>query len=114
MEHTGVPVPKAYLLCEDAAVIGTPFYVMEYVKGRIFVDPTFPGQSEAFRRAAITELVRILATLHQIIPSAVGLDDFGKHGGFINRQITTLVRAESLQAAAAGPISGMSTAFCLM
>src|SRR5947207_13420325 len=45
LAHTDVPVPKTYCLCEDAAVIGTPFYVMDFVDGRVFWDPTLPGMT---------------------------------------------------------------------
>jgi aminoglycoside phosphotransferase (APT) family kinase protein len=50
LEKTDVPVPKAFCLCEDDKVVGTPFYIMEFLDGRIFEDPAFPGVSEQDRR----------------------------------------------------------------
>jgi len=84
---TGVPVAKMYALCEDPAVIGTAFYLMEYVEGRILWDPTLPDMTRALRAAHYDELNRVLATLHQVDYAAVGLSDFGKTGHYIERQI---------------------------
>ena len=81
-----VPVPRALLLCEDEAVIGTMFYVMEWVDGRILRDPAFPEVPIAGRRAVSLALVNALARLHRVDPAAVGLDDFGRHGGYVARQ----------------------------
>ena len=50
LEQTDVPVPKTYCLCEDDAVVGTPFYIMEFLDGRIFTEPWFPGVEEGVRR----------------------------------------------------------------
>ncbi len=84
---TGVPVAKMLALCEDPAVIGTAFYLMEYVEGRVLWDPTLPGMAPAARAAHYDELNRVLATLHKIDYAAVGLADFGKTGSYIERQI---------------------------
>lgn len=84
---TGVPVAKMIALCDDESVIGTPFYVMEYVAGRVLWDPTLPGMTPAARAAHYDELNRVLATLHQVDYRAVGLEDFGKPGRYIERQI---------------------------
>ncbi len=62
---TDVPVAKTYALCEDAAVIGTAFYVMEYVEGRILWDPTLPGMTPPQRAAHYDELNRVIAALHR-------------------------------------------------
>jgi aminoglycoside phosphotransferase (APT) family kinase protein len=51
LENTNVPVPKAYCLCEDSSVVGTPFYIMEFLDGRIFEDPSFPGVTPQERSA---------------------------------------------------------------
>ena len=61
-----VPVPKTYALCDDASVIGTAFYVMEYVDGRILWDPTLPGMTRASARAHYDELNRVIAALHRV------------------------------------------------
>jgi aminoglycoside phosphotransferase (APT) family kinase protein len=84
---TGVPVAKMLALCEDPAVIGTAFYVMEYVEGRVLWDPTLPGMTPAARTAHYGELNRVLATLHGVDYAAVGLADFGRPGQYIERQI---------------------------
>ncbi len=84
---TGVPVARMVALCEDASVIGTPFYVMEYVEGRVLWDPTLPGMTPEARAAHYDELNRVLAALHRVDCAAVGLADFGKPGNYIERQI---------------------------
>jgi aminoglycoside phosphotransferase (APT) family kinase protein len=84
---TGVPVAKTYALCEDDAVIGTAFYLMEYVEGRILWDPTLPDMTPPMRAAHYDELCRVIAALHQVDYAAIGLDDFGKTGNYIERQV---------------------------
>ncbi|WP_433935024.1 phosphotransferase [Sorangium cellulosum] len=88
LRATEVPVPDALALCEDGAVIGTPFFIMRYAAGRIFWDPTLPelGTPED-RRAVYAEYVRVLAALHRVDHAAVGLADYGKAGGFVARQV---------------------------
>jgi len=87
LADTGVPVAKAYGLCEDESVIGTAFYVMEYVAGRVFWDPSLPGLEPAARAAVHDEINRVIAVLHRVDPAAVGLDDFGRSGEYIARQV---------------------------
>jgi len=82
-----VPVAPAYLLCEDAQVIGTAFYVMDYVEGRVFWDPALPQMDRAQRAAIYDEMNRVIAALHRIDPVSVGLADFGKPGNYIERQV---------------------------
>lgn len=84
---TGVPVPRTHALCEDAGVIGTPFYVMAYVPGRVFPDPRLPGLSGPERAAIYDSLNAVLARLHTVDWRAVGLGDFGRPGQYIARQI---------------------------
>jgi aminoglycoside phosphotransferase (APT) family kinase protein len=84
---TGVPVARMIALCENDAVIGTAFYLMEYVDGRILWDPTLPGMTAEERAAHYDELNRVLATLHRVDFAAAGLADFGKPGRYIERQI---------------------------
>lgn len=86
---SAVPVPKAYILCEDDSVIGTPFYIMSFLDGRIIEDPAMPGVSATERRALWSEAVKTLALLHSVDPDTVGLGNFGKRNGFYNRQIQT-------------------------
>lgn len=81
------PVPRAHVLCEDPEVIGTPFYVMECVEGRIFWDPKMASLGVDERRAVNESLVDTLARLHQADPEALGLADFGRPGNYFARQI---------------------------
>jgi aminoglycoside phosphotransferase (APT) family kinase protein len=87
LHGTDVPVPDTLGLCEDEAVIGTPFFVMRWVPSRIFWDPTLPELSPADRRALYDDYVRVLAALHRVDYTAVGLADYGKVGGFVGRQV---------------------------
>jgi aminoglycoside phosphotransferase (APT) family kinase protein len=88
LRDTRVPVPETHLLCEDESVIGTPFFVMEWVEGRVIGNTALPGVPPADRRALFGDLVRILATLHNLDPAAVGLADFGRPGNYYARQIS--------------------------
>jgi aminoglycoside phosphotransferase (APT) family kinase protein len=85
--ETAVPVPKMYCLCEDTAVIGTKFYVMEMIEGRLFTQTLIPAVSSDERGAIYSDLARVLATLHNVDPQAVGLGEFGRPGNYYDRQI---------------------------
>ncbi len=87
LADTGVPVAKTYALCEDANVIGTPFFVMEHLQGRIFWNVQLPGLEPAERTAIYEELARVLAALHQVDYGARGLGDYGREGGYVARQV---------------------------
>jgi aminoglycoside phosphotransferase (APT) family kinase protein len=88
LENTEVPVPKAYVLCEDESVIGSMFYVMEYKEGRILWDPTLPEASGPQERAAIYDAMNAtMAALHNVDIDAVGLTDFGRPGNYFERQV---------------------------
>lgn len=87
--ETDVPVPHAYLLCEDESIIGSMFYIMEYLDGRVFWDPTLPEVTDNAERAAMyDEMNRVLAALHSVDVDAVGLSDFGRPGNYYARQIS--------------------------
>lgn len=88
LQKTDVPVPKVHHLCEDPKVIGTPFFVMEYVQGRVFWDARFPKQSPEERAALFSAMVQTLAALHKVNPSAVGLENYGRHGNYFARQVS--------------------------
>jgi aminoglycoside phosphotransferase (APT) family kinase protein len=105
LSGTDVPVAKTYALCEDEAVIGTAFYLMEYVEGRILWDPLLPGMTHAERAAHYDELNRVLAALHRVDYAAVGLADFGRIGNYIERQVARW--SKQYQAAAADRIEAM-------
>jgi aminoglycoside phosphotransferase (APT) family kinase protein len=84
---TAVPVPKVYALCEDDAVIGSAFYVMEFLDGRIFWDPRLPGLAPAERRAMFQSMNAVIAELHSVDYAAVGLAEFGRPGNYMARQV---------------------------
>lgn len=85
---SGVPVPETHLLCEDESVIGTSFYVMQWVEGRVIADARLPGMSRHERTALYDEVIRVLATLHGLDPEALGLAEFGRPGNYYSRQIS--------------------------
>lgn len=87
LNKTGFPVAKAYALCLDEDVIGTIFYVMENVEGRILWDGTLPDYAPAERRAIYEAQIDTLAALHTVDYAAVGLSDYGKPGNYFTRQI---------------------------
>jgi aminoglycoside phosphotransferase (APT) family kinase protein len=87
LHGTGVPVAKMHVLCEDESVIGRAFYVMECVNGRVMWDQSLPDMSREQRGAIYDEMNRVMAALHKVNPSAVGLDGYGKPGNYFKRQI---------------------------
>jgi aminoglycoside phosphotransferase (APT) family kinase protein len=84
---TDVPVARALALCEDDAVIGTAFYVMEYVAGRVYWDPQLPELARGERAAVHDEINRVIAALHSVDFEAAGLGDYGRSGEYIARQV---------------------------
>ncbi|KAK4570489.1 hypothetical protein LTR86_002569 [Recurvomyces mirabilis] len=106
LEQTEVAVPKTYCLCEDDSIIGTAFYVMEFLDGRMIQNPSFPGVSAEDRRAMWKDAVRTLGKLHRVRPKDVGLETFGKPSGFYSRQIKTFGRLAETQSAAKDKDSG--------
>jgi aminoglycoside phosphotransferase (APT) family kinase protein len=87
LRAVGIPVARSYALCEDDGVIGTAFYIMEYVEGRVLWDQGLPGLQPAERAAIYAELNRVIAALHQVDYAAAGLSDYGKPGNYLARQI---------------------------
>ncbi|XP_034053336.1 acyl-CoA dehydrogenase family member 11-like [Gymnodraco acuticeps] len=85
----GFPVPQPLLLCTDAEIIGTEFYLMEHVKGRIFRDLRLPGVSAAERAALYVAAVEALAKLHSLDLASLNLEGFGKGAGYCKRQVST-------------------------
>lgn len=92
LSGTGFPVPRAYALCEDDSVIGSAFYVMAMVEGRILWDGRLPGAGPAERRAIYEVEIDTLAALHRVDPATVGLDDFGRPGNYFARQVARWTR----------------------
>ena len=90
---TDVPVPRMLHLCEDRAIIGTLFYVMEALDGRVVQDSSIPGATPAERAAMYDAMNDVLARLHKVDWRAIGLEDFGKPGNYFARQIARWTRA---------------------
>ena len=87
LADTDVPVPRMHALCEDPAVIGSAFYVMDFVEGRILWDPKLPELAQAERTAICDDMNRVIAALHEVDLAATGLSDYGRSGAYIARQI---------------------------
>jgi len=85
--QTEVPVPRMYFLSDDASILGTSFYVMQYLAGRSIEDQSLPGVAPAERGALYAEMVRVIAALHRLDHVKLGLADFGRPGGYVGRQI---------------------------
>jgi aminoglycoside phosphotransferase (APT) family kinase protein len=88
----GFPVPRPFALCEDPAVIGAVFYVMELARGLPYADGALPDFDPATRRRMYDQLVDTLAELHNIDPAAAELADFGKPGNYFERQVARWTR----------------------
>lgn len=104
---TDVPVPRVLHLCEDASVIGTAFYVMEYASGRLFKDISLPGMNVDERRAIYEELSHVMAALHTVDYAARGLSDYGKAGNYYSRQIARW--SQQYEASKTEPIPAMDS-----
>ena len=92
LHPVGFPVAKPVVLCEDESVIGTAFYVMHFVEGRVLWDQSLPGMTRAERAAIWDELNSVISRLHRVDYRAVGLEDFGKPGNYIERQVARWTR----------------------
>ncbi|MBN8511369.1 MAG: phosphotransferase [Burkholderiales bacterium] len=105
LADTDVPVPRMHLLCDDEAVIGRAFYVMEFVPGRVLWEQALPGLTPAQRGAIYDEMNRVIAALHRLDPAAIGLADFGRPGNYFERQIARWTK--QYQASVTGPNEAM-------
>ena len=85
--RAGFAVPRAYALCENEGVIGSSFYVMAMVEGRILWDGRLPDVAPAERRAIYNAEIDTLAALHRLDPAAIGLGDYGRPGNYFARQV---------------------------
>ena len=88
LHRLGFPVAKPYVLCEDESVVGTSFYVMDCVEGRVLWDQALPGMTRAERAAIWDELNNVISKLHLVDYRAAGLEDFGKPGDYLARQVS--------------------------
>lgn len=87
LSGSDVPVARMHYMCEDESIIGRAFYLMEFVDGRIFWDQSLPGLTNSERAAIYDEMNRVIAALHRIDYTALGLADYGKPGNYFARQI---------------------------
>jgi aminoglycoside phosphotransferase (APT) family kinase protein len=87
LQSSDVPVPKLFVFSEDVDVVGTPFYIMEYLDGRVIVDQSLPALSKEDRTLVYRDMNRVIAALHTVDYAQVGLDTFGKPGNYFGRQI---------------------------
>lgn len=101
-----IPVPQPLAYCTDSRILndGAEFYIMEYIEGRIFIDPTLPGMSPQDRSLAYRDALQVLASIHSVPWMDVGLDSYGRSGGYVTRQVRRLVTVAELQAKTVGPI----------
>ncbi len=100
---TGVPVPRPVLYHDDADLLGTPFYLMERVEGRVFADTSLQDVGPVNRRAIWMAVADAMALMHGIRPDEVGLGDYGKPGSYFERQIARWNK--QYRASPSGPIT---------
>ena len=105
LHGTAVPVAQPLHLCTDDAVIGSMFYLMSYVDGRILWDPSLPDMTPAQRGDIYLGIIDAMAALHTVDPAAVGLADYGKPGGYFERQLKRW--GEQYRASETRPIAAM-------
>ena len=105
LHGTSVPVAKPLHLCRDESVIGSMFYLMAFVDGRIFWDPSLPDMAAADRADLYLGIIDAMAALHTVDPAAVGLGDYGKPGNYFERQIKRW--SEQYRASETRPIAAM-------
>jgi len=87
LRDSDVPVPRTYCLCQDETLIGTAFFIMDCVAGRVLWDPLLLALDGPGRRAVYEDMNRVIAALHRVDYRAVGLEDFGKPDNYLGRQI---------------------------
>jgi aminoglycoside phosphotransferase (APT) family kinase protein len=92
LADTDVPVPRMRLMCRDESILGTEFFVMDHVRGRVFPDRVMLEGTPAIRAAVYDDLARVLAALHRVDWRAVGLESFGKPNGYMQRQVALWTR----------------------
>lgn len=88
LHHSAVPIAKPFHLCTDETIIGSMFYVMEYIDGKVFWDPSLPDCTTAQRAEIFDALIKALAAIHSVSVVDSGLADYGKPGNYFERQTT--------------------------
>jgi len=109
LQGSAVPVPAVHLYCADRSVIGTPFYIMTFVEGRIFTDPALPHLSSKARHCVYAEAIKVLLAIHAVDIKSSGVQVLSSSGGrgFYPRQLRRLTSVAQQQAAAAGDIPNL-------
>lgn len=107
LTHKIIPVPETIAYCTDQTILGAEFYLMEFIKGRIFVDPSLPKMKPDERREAYKEVVNVLSNIHSIPIDDAGLGKYGKKGQYVSRQIRRLNLVAEQQSKHIGPIQGL-------
>ncbi len=105
LQDTPVPVVPMRLFCEDPSIVGTPFYIMDYIPGRIFTRPEIPELNQPERKQAYTAFAETLAALHEVDFRAIGLSGYGRTEGYAARQLKRW--SEQYEAAKTAPIEAM-------
>ena len=88
LANTDVPVPQMLAYCEDESIIGTAFFIMEYLDGRVFVDQSLPGLHPKERQQVYEQMNQTISAIHRLDYVSLGLENFGKPGNYFARQIT--------------------------
>lgn len=89
---SAVPVPQVFALCTDPGIMGSMFFVMEHLEGRVLFDPRLPGFEPAQRAGIFDAMNAAIAAIGTVDPVALGLGDYGRHGGYVARQIDRWTR----------------------
>lgn len=97
-----IPVPKVHVYCKDKSVLGGEFYLMEFVQGRIYTDPSLPGMSRFERSVAYRNVLAVLANLHTVDYKSLGLGNYGREGFYVQRQIERLMAVSRKQSELSG------------
>lgn len=102
--NRSIPAPRPIVYCSNTKIIGSEFFIMEYIQGRIFTDPTMPDLTPIERLLAYRDAVRILANIHSMPFAEYGLENFGHKGRYVQRQIKRLSKIAKIQARDIGPM----------
>lgn len=111
-----IPIPKPIAYCSNPEILGAHFYIMEFVKGRVFVDPSLPGMSPNEKKLAYLDALRILTNIHSLPwkSEVIGLSDYGGKSKtstrtipFVQRQVGRLLQVSHNQAKVVGEVKGL-------
>ncbi len=109
--HSSVPVARPYVYCADRSIVGSEFYVMEFIEGRVFWDTSFPEVDRESRPSYFAAMNAALASLHNVDVTEVGLQDYGRQSGYVARQLARWSRQYAQDAAIADRVPAMEHLF---